>query len=165
MWSLGIELRTSGRAVNALICWAISPVTQSTILTVPISFLLTCNFLFLKIYLFNICEYIVAVFRHSRRGCQISLLMVVSYHVVAGDWTRDFSFFLSFCFKLIYSMYMDGYNLALSSNTPEEVVRYHYTDGCEPPCGFWELNSEPLEEQSVLLTTEPNSPAQYFFNL
>jgi E3 ubiquitin-protein ligase NEDD4 len=29
------------------------------------------------------------------------------------------------------------------------------TDGCEPPCGCWELNSKPLEEQSVLLTTEP----------
>ena len=23
------------------------------------------------------------------------------------------------------------------------------TDGCEPPCGFWELNSGPLEEQAV----------------
>ena len=30
------------------------------------------------------------------------------------------------------------------------------TDGCEPPCGFWELNSGPLEEQSVLLTAEPS---------
>ena len=30
------------------------------------------------------------------------------------------------------------------------------TDGHEPPCGFWELNSGPLEEQSVLLTTEPS---------
>ena len=28
-------------------------------------------------------------------------------------------------------------------------------DGCEPPCECWELNSGPLEEQSVLLTTEP----------
>ncbi|EDL89906.1 rCG56979 [Rattus norvegicus] len=28
------------------------------------------------------------------------------------------------------------------------------TDGCEPPCGCWELNSGPLEEQSVLLTAE-----------
>ena len=28
-------------------------------------------------------------------------------------------------------------------------------DGCEPPCGCWELNSGPLEEQSVLLTTGP----------
>jgi hypothetical protein len=30
------------------------------------------------------------------------------------------------------------------------------TDGCEPPWTCWELNSEPLEEQSVLLTTEPS---------
>jgi len=30
------------------------------------------------------------------------------------------------------------------------------TDGCEPPCGCWELNSGPLEEQPVLLTTEPS---------
>ena len=29
-------------------------------------------------------------------------------------------------------------------------------DGCEPPCGCWELNSGPLEEQPVLLTTEPS---------
>ena len=30
------------------------------------------------------------------------------------------------------------------------------TDGCEAPCGCWELNSGLLEEQSVLLTTEPS---------
>jgi hypothetical protein len=30
------------------------------------------------------------------------------------------------------------------------------TDGCEPPCGCWEINSGPLEEQPVLLTTEPS---------
>jgi hypothetical protein len=39
---------------------------------------------FLKIYLFIICKYTVAVFRHSRRGRQIMLQMVVSHHVVAG---------------------------------------------------------------------------------
>jgi hypothetical protein len=44
---------------------------------------------FLKIYLFIICKYTVAVFRHSRRGRQISLRMVVSHHVVAGTWTPD----------------------------------------------------------------------------
>jgi hypothetical protein len=44
---------------------------------------------FLKIYLFIICKYTVAVFRHSRRGCQILLQMVVSHHVVAGIWTSD----------------------------------------------------------------------------
>jgi hypothetical protein len=29
-------------------------------------------------------------------------------------------------------------------------------DGCEPPCGCWDLNSGPSEEQSVLLTPEPS---------
>jgi hypothetical protein len=38
---------------------------------------------FLKIYLFIICKYTVAVLRHSRRGHQILLRMVVSHHVVA----------------------------------------------------------------------------------
>jgi hypothetical protein len=33
---------------------------------------------------FIICKYTVAVFRHSRRGRQIFLQMVVSHHVVAG---------------------------------------------------------------------------------
>jgi hypothetical protein len=38
----------------------------------------------LKIYLFTICEYTVAVFRHTRRGHLISLQMVVSHHVNSG---------------------------------------------------------------------------------
>jgi hypothetical protein len=46
-------------------------------------------FFFLKIYLFIICKYTVAVFRRTRRGHQISLRMVVSHHVVVGIWTLD----------------------------------------------------------------------------
>jgi len=39
------------------------------------------------------------------------------------------------------------------------------TDGCEPPCVCWELNSGPLEEQSVLLTAEPSlQPKSYYLN-
>jgi hypothetical protein len=38
--------------------------------------------IYLFIYLFIICKYTVAVFRYSRRGRQI--LLVVSHHVVAG---------------------------------------------------------------------------------
>jgi hypothetical protein len=30
------------------------------------------------------------------------------------------------------------------------------TDGCKPPCGFWELNVGPLQEQQVLFTAEPS---------
>jgi hypothetical protein len=46
-------------------------------------------------------------------------------------------------------------------------------DGCEPQCGCWDLNSGPLEEQSVLLTTEPSlqpsliilsNPVKWLFN-
>jgi uncharacterized membrane protein len=44
---------------------------------------------FLKIYLFIICKYTVADFRHTRRGQQTSLRVVVSHHVVAGIWTQD----------------------------------------------------------------------------
>ena len=42
--------------------------------------------------------------------------------------------------------------LLLSSDAPKETLD-PITDGCEPPCGCWELNSEPLE---VALTTEPS---------
>jgi hypothetical protein len=47
------------------------------------SLLVFCFFLKI-IYLFIICKYTVAVFRHTRGGRQISLRMVVSHHVVAG---------------------------------------------------------------------------------
>jgi hypothetical protein len=40
------------------------------------------GFFFLKIYLLYKCT--VVVFRHTRRGRQILLQMVVSHHVVAG---------------------------------------------------------------------------------
>jgi hypothetical protein len=40
---------------------------------------------FLKKILFILYDYTIAVFRHIRRGHQIPLQMVVSYHVVAGN--------------------------------------------------------------------------------
>ena len=42
---------------------------------------------------------------------------------------------------------------------PEEGVREPgtgLTGGCDLPCGCWELNMGPLEEQSVFLTNEPS---------
>jgi hypothetical protein len=42
-----------------------------------------CLFVFKDLFII-ICKYTVALFRHTRRGYQISLQMVVSYHVVAG---------------------------------------------------------------------------------
>jgi hypothetical protein len=37
------------------------------------------------------------------------------------------------------------------------------THGLEPPCGCWELNLGPLQEQPVLLTTEPSLQPLIFF--
>jgi hypothetical protein len=54
----------------------------------PSDYLIPSLFLFFSFFffedLFIIYKYTVAVFRHPRRGCQISLPMVVSHHVVAG---------------------------------------------------------------------------------
>jgi hypothetical protein len=52
----------------------------------------------------------------------------------------------------------------LSSDAPKRAPD-PFTDGCEPPCGCWDLNSRPLEEQLVLLTTESSlQPLFSFFN-
>jgi hypothetical protein len=40
--------------------------------------------------------------------------------------------------------------------THQKRASDHITDGCESPWGCWELNSGPLEEQSVSLTAEPS---------
>jgi hypothetical protein len=37
------------------------------------------------------------------------------------------------------------------------------TDDCESPCGCWKLNSEPLEEQPVLLIAEPSLQTNSLF--
>ena len=45
--------------------------------------------------------------------------------------------------------------------TPDPI-----TDGCEPPCGCWELNSGPLKEQAMLLTSEPSlEPPTFIFDV
>jgi hypothetical protein len=37
-------------------------------------------------------------------------------------------------------------------------------DGCEPPCGCWDLNSGPPGEQLVLLPAKPSpQPCIFFF--
>jgi hypothetical protein len=51
----------------------------------PSLLIIFLSFFFKKIYLFYLYEYTVAVFKYTRRGHQISLDMVVSYHVGAGN--------------------------------------------------------------------------------
>jgi hypothetical protein len=55
----------------------------------------------------------------------------------------------------MYLFHVYGYIVAVFRHT-RRWLQIPITDGCEPPCGCWELNSESLEEQSVLLTAEPS---------
>ena len=61
------------------------------------------------------------------------------------------------CLLRPYLFYKCEYTIALfryQKRAPNPII-----DGCEPPCGCWELNSGPLEEQSVLLTALQPSPS------
>jgi hypothetical protein len=46
-----------------------------------------------------------------------------------------------------------------------DSLELNLTDSCELPCGCWELNPDPLEEQAVLTTTESSLQPQEIINL
>jgi hypothetical protein len=54
---------------------------------------------------------------------------------------------------LFIFMYMNS--LSACTSECKKRASDHIIDGFEPPCGGWELNSGPSEEQPVLLTSEP----------
>jgi hypothetical protein len=59
--------------------------------------------------------------------------------------------FLDFL-KKIYLFSLYEYTVAVTHTRRGHRI----PDRCEPPCGCWELNSGPLEEQSLFLGTEPS---------
>jgi hypothetical protein len=59
--------------------------------------------------------------------------------------------FVLFCF-------FQEYTVADFRHTHQKRASDPITDGYEPPCGCWELNSGSLEEQSLLLTCKPSGP-------
>ena len=71
-------------------------------------------------------------------------------------WTTHFStlYFLQ-RFIYYYTWIHCSYLHTLQKKASNLII-----DGCEPPCGCWDLNSGTLEEQSVLLTTEPSLQPQ-----
>jgi hypothetical protein len=71
-------------AEEVTLLWQPAAVPTMPLWTLPLEPQSKINSFFLKIYLFIICKYTVAVFRRTRRGHQISLRVVVSHHVVAG---------------------------------------------------------------------------------
>ena len=66
------------------------------------------------------------------------------------------------CWQMLGASFLYIYIRYLQAH--QKMVTNPITDGCEPPCGCWELNSGSLEEQSVLLTAEPSlQPQKSFF--
>ena len=59
-------------------------------------------------------------------------------------------FFLRFIYLLCIQSSVCMYTYS------QMMVQDLITDGCDPPCSCWTLNSGPLEEQPVLLTSEPS---------
>jgi hypothetical protein len=75
-----------------------------------------CFFFFKDLFII-ICKYTVAVFRHTKRGHQISLQMVASHHVVARIWTQELQQSVLLtpelslrvpCFPLLYYILLKG---------------------------------------------------------
>jgi hypothetical protein len=86
---------------------------------------------------------------HSRLGCVAHSIGVLknNYH-----WTKESIVFGFFKDLFIYYMYVHCSCL----QTPQKRASDLSMNGCELPCGCWDLNSGPSEEQSVLLTVEPS---------
>ena len=71
-----------------------------------------------------------------------------------------FLFFVKILFVYYAYSVLHAYMPACQKRAPDLII-----DGCEPPCGRWYLNSGPLEEQSVFLTSEPSlQPDSSFLN-
>jgi hypothetical protein len=68
-----------------------------------------------------------------------------------------------FIYLFIYLFINNVSTLLLFLDTHQKRELDPIIGDCEPPCGCWELNSEPLEEQSVLLTAEPSFQSLIFF--
>jgi hypothetical protein len=83
------------------------------------------------------------------RNPPASVSPVLGLKACAATPGYRFFFFLRFIYY-VYNVLYTGCLPAHQKMVPDLI------DGCEPPYGYWELNSGPLEEQSVLLTSEPS---------
>jgi hypothetical protein len=93
---------------------------------------------------------------HPRHSACIALAdSPYTWTELEGCYQRLFlSFFFFFFLKDLFIYYMKVHCSCLQ--TLQKRASDFIMDGCEPPCGCWDLNSGPSEEQSALLTTEPS---------
>ena len=73
--------------------------------------------------------------------------------VMFGSKELPLDALIFFKYLFIYLFIYLFYNiLSAGQKRAQDLI----TDGCESPCGCWELNLGPLEEQATLLTAEPS---------
>jgi hypothetical protein len=88
---------------------------------------------------------------------EASLVYIVSSRTARATQRNPVSLF----FLIIYLLYIGVHCSCLQAH--QKKASDPITDGCEPPCDCWELNSGPLEELSVLLTAEPSLQPETLF--
>jgi hypothetical protein len=76
-----------------------------------------------------------------------------------NSYVQKLGFWVIWGERFIY-FYVYEYSVAVFRHTRKKALDLN-PDGCEPPCGFWELHSGPLEEQLVLLASEPSLQLQW----
>jgi hypothetical protein len=69
-----------------------------------------------------------------------------------------FLFYVYWCFSYIY-VCVQCLQRAM------DPLELELIGGCDQICGCWELNLDPLEEQPVLLTTEPPLETPFVFTI
>jgi hypothetical protein len=92
--------------------------------------------------------------------CSVEGVTSLWLHVSAlGLVHLGFGCWLCICFFFFFKIYL--FIICVHCSCLQTLQKrasdfFFVTDGCEPPCGCWDLNFGPLEEQSVLLTAEPS---------
>lgn len=88
--------------------------------------------------------------------CQVKRSLCICYQG-SSHTCREVMCMTASLHVCLCTMYMPGalrgQKRALRSPPPPRAGA-KATDGYEPPCGYWELNPGPLQEQPVFLTTE-----------
>lgn len=92
----------------------------------------------------------------------LKVLLSPFFRVIRTQWCITTPIMFLLFSRFISLFYGHEYTVAPVCiwDIPEEGI------SCEPPCGYWELNSGPLIEQLVFLTTEPSlQPSVVIFYL
>jgi hypothetical protein len=99
------------------------------------------------IIIYPVCLVIAPLFFHNFNSLHTVSIWLVPYFV------KEASTFL----KFYLFMYMSALSSCLSACRGGHQIP---SDRCESPCGCWDLNTGTLEDQPMILTTEPSLQPQ-----